>query len=135
MSVSFEEHLRASNLAYVSDRFECQYDRIWVNKGDRVRGELVVLPAPQGWESTQSILESHRCNGWQVEYATAYELAAFAADPAGWNGQDIVMAPGSHYSGGRPCLRVRRGSFNDQRELYIEPRLSWRIFVLVVILP
>lgn len=135
MHLAFEEHVKAANLAFMTPMFRPGFDSFWINKGDRIRGKWLLLPAPLGWEATRSMLEARRRNGWSVEYATAYELAAFAADPGGWNGVDTVMAPGSEYSGGRPCLRRRIGSQDNQRELYIESRLTWRINVLAVMLP
>ena len=104
---SFHKLIKAADLNFVEDTFERWYNYYWTDKGDRVRGELILVDI--GGDYTEFELlpalarESDRL-GRTLRAATAYELAYYASH--GWNGIERVVAFGSSFRDLKPnCAR------------------------------
>lgn len=122
-NASFAELVKAGKFDFVNDGFKPEYDGRWTNKGDRVRGEFVLVNMGRNYRESDlraALARESKRLGRTLQLATAYEGTYYASH--GWNGSDFVIAFGSSYAypDGNRCVAYLWGD-GAKRKL----RLHW----------
>ncbi len=95
---AFAKYIEAGRFTYATEYLtSAKHVDLWWRKGDSIRGGFHVIDMARSYEEADlnAVLkgESQR-SGRNIQLATAYELAAYAAYDE-WNGSDSVIAFGS----------------------------------------
>ena len=103
-AVAFAQMIAAGRFVFINPAFDFEGAGRWANRGDRVRGDAVVIDGPSTYLGSElpGILERQcRRPAKKPVLATAYELLDYAH--YFWNGRDLVVAFGSVFTSCGGC--------------------------------